>query len=221
MTTAKHFRAAVVALPGEEPIQFGYWCPWCETAHAHGLAGMTTAEAMGKTENRGTDCLPRRSPLAGKGVDLTIDRVVRTWDHFEPPGRCLAWRGDPLNTRLRLHQVLGNGHLGLALMRLIFGKSRPANGFDARLVGGWAQVWGGGSLWYVQNEKRDALAQGHGLGRLLARLFGVPTGVVAVRVLEDALGLDLTADDRLELADLVGRIAARKAAGDDEGGTSA
>jgi hypothetical protein len=214
MTTtapSPHFRAAVVAPPGEEPAQFGYWCPWCETTHAHGLAGKTPAEAMGTTESRGEHCLPRRSPLAGKGVDLTIDRVVSSSDHLLPPGPYLVSRGAPSNGRLRLGEVLGGGRLGVALMRMVFGKNRPANGFDARLVGGWAQVWSGGSRWYVQNQDRDTLAQGSGLGRLLARLFGVPLGVVAVRVLEDALGLDLTADDRLAFADLVDRLAARKA----------
>ncbi len=199
-TAARSFRAAVVAPLGEEATQFGFWCPWCETAHAHGLAGMTPAEARGKTTNRGSHCLPRRSPLAGHGVDLTIDRLVRSWDHVEPPGPYLAVAGDPLNTRVRLGSVLEHGRLGLALMRLVFGKNRAAAGFDARLVGGWTQVWGGGSHWYVQNQHRDTLAQGHGLGRLLARLFGVPIGVVGVRVLEDALGLDLSSDARIDLA---------------------
>ena len=209
MTSSNHFNAAVVALDGEKPIQFGYWCPWCEGRHPHGLAGMTTAEAIGTTTNRGAGCLPQHSPLAGKGIDLTIDRVVRSWDHLDPPGPYLAVRNDPLKTRVRLGAVLEHGNLGVALLRLVFGKNRAVGGFDARLVGGWAQVWGGGSLWYVQNEKRDTLATGEGVGRLLARLFGVPLGVVAVRVLEDALGLDLSADDRLALAAFVDRITTR------------
>lgn len=213
---APNFHAAVVSPPGEEPIQFGYWCPWCETTHAHGLAGMTPAEAMGRTENRGGHCLPRWSPFAGKGVDLTIDRMVRSWGHLEPPGPFLAWRGDPLNTRLRLREVLGGRLLGLALLRLVFGKNRPAHGFDALLVGGWARVWSGGSFWSVQNERRDTLAEGHGVGRLLSRLFGVPIGIVAVRVLEDALAFDLSATDRLALADFVDRLMQGKAAGDAE-----
>lgn len=207
MSSSQRFRAAVVAPPGVEPIQFGYRCPWCECIHAHGLAGMSSAEAMGRTENRGAHCLPRRSPLTGKGVDLTIDRVVGSWDHLEPAGPYLAVGGDPLKTRVRLGSILENGQLGLALLRLVFGKRRSACGFDARLVGGWAQVWASGGSWYVQNESRETLAAGHGVGPLLARLFGVPVGVIAVRVLEDALGLDLTANDRLALADVVDRIA--------------
>lgn len=214
MTSSNQFSAAVVALDGEKPIQFGYWCPWCEGRHPHGLAGKTTADAIGTTTSRGAGCLPQRSPLAGKGVDLTIDRVVRSWDHLDPPGPYLAVNGDPLKTRVRLGSVLEHGQLGLALLRLVFGKSRSARGFDARLVGGWAQVWSSGGSWYVQNEKRDTLATGHGVGRLLARLFGVPLGVIAVRVLEDALGLDLLPDDRLALSAYVtevDRIMARKA----------
>lgn len=209
MNASNPFRAAVVAPDGEKPIQFGYWCPWCETTHPHGLAGMTTAEALGKTANRGAGCLPQRSPLAGKGVDLTIDRVVRSWDHLDPPGPYLTIGGDPLKTRVRLGSVLEHGALGTALLRLVFGKNRSARGFDARLVGGWAQVWSSGGSWYVQNERRDNLASGHGVGRLLARLFGVPLGVVAVRVLEDALGLDLAANDRLALAEFIERMTTR------------
>jgi hypothetical protein len=201
------FRAAVVAPPGESPVQFGYWCPWCETSHAHGLAGMTTTEAIGANEPRGSHCDPHRSPLAGKGVDLTIDRVVRSWEHLEPPGPFPTWRGDSLNTRLRLGEVLGDGLLGVALMRMVFGKHRPASGFDARLVGGWVQVWSGGSSWFLHNEARATLAEGRGLGALLARLFGVPIGVVAVRVIEDALALNLPSDYRVLLAGLVDRAA--------------
>lgn len=207
MTQPKAFRAAVVAPPGERPIQFAYWCPWCETSHAHGLAGMTTAEAIGSAESRGAHCDPHRSPLTGRGVDLTIDRVVRYWEQLEPPGPFLTWRRDPLNTRLRLGVVLGGGLLGIALMRMVFGRSRPASGFDARLDGGWVQVWNGGSSWFVQNEGRDTLAEGHGLGSLIASLFGVPIGIVAVRVLEDALALALPSDYRIALADLVDRAA--------------
>lgn len=201
------FSAAVVEPSGEQPAQIGYWCGWCETVHAHGLAGMTTAEAIGETEARGAHCLPRRSPLAGHGVELSIDRVVRSWDHIEPPGPYLAVAGDPLKTRVRLGAVLEGGRLGLALLRLIFGKNRAASGFDARLVGGWAQVWGGGSSWFVQNDERDTLAEGQGIGTLLARLFGVPLGVVAVRVLEDAVGLGLSADYTRIIAALVDRAA--------------
>lgn len=206
VTTANTFRAAVVAPLGKPAVQFGYWCPWCETVHVHGLAGKTPAEVRGTTADRGAHCLPQRSPLAGKGVECTIDRVVRSWGHLDPPGPYLAVRDDPLKTRVRLGAVLEHRNLGIALLRLVFGKNRAVGGFDARLVGGWAQVWGGGSLWYVQNEKRDTLATGEGVGRLLARLFGVPLGVVAVRVLEDALGLDLSADDRLALAAFVDQI---------------
>lgn len=204
MTTAKGFQGAVVAPPGEEPVQFGYWCPWCESSHAHGLAGMTTAEAIGMTEGRGAHCTPYRSPLAGKGVVVLIDRVVRSWDHLEPPGPYLAVSSDPLEPRVRLGDVLGRGQLAHALMRLVLGRRRSAAGdFDARLVGGWVQVWDGGSTWFVQNHRRDTLAEGNGLGELLARLFGVPIGVVAVRVMEDALALNLPSDHRLALADLI------------------
>lgn len=206
--SAYAFRASVVAPLGEEAVQFGYRCPWCEAVHVHGLAGMTPAEARGKTERRGAHCLPRRSPLSGRGVDLTIERLVRSTDQLEPSGPYLAVVGDPLKTRIRLGAILEDGRLGLALMRLVFGKSRQTSGFDARLVGGWAQVWQGGSLWYVHNQDRDTLASGHGLGRLLARLFGVPLGVVAVRVLEDALGLDLPADYSLSLAASIDRAEA-------------
>lgn len=207
MTNPNPFRAAVVAPPGENPVQFGYWCPWCETSHAHGLAGKTTAEAIGAIEPRGSHCDPHRSPLAGKGVDLTIDRVVRSWEHLEPPGPFPTWPGDPLNTRLRLGEVLGTGLLGVALMCMIFGKRRPASGFDARLVGGRVQVWSGGSSWFLHNEAHDTLAEGRGLGALLARLFGIPVGVVAVRVIEDALALNLPSDYRTLIAGLIDRAA--------------
>lgn len=204
-TTANTFRAAVVAPLGEKPIQFGYWCPWCETTHAHGLAGETPAEARGKTTGRGAHCYGGYSPLAGKGVELTIDRIVRSWEHLEPPGPYLALSNDPLKTRVRLRDVLSNGRLGLALLRQVFGKNRSASGFDARLVDGWAQVFAAGGRWAIQNHKREDLTEGRGVGRLLARLFGVPVGVVAVRTLEDALGLDLPSDYRLALAAMIDR----------------
>jgi hypothetical protein len=210
MTSDNIFRAAVVAPPGEKPVQFGHWCPWCETSHAHGLGGMTAAEAIGATEPRGAHCDQHRSPLAGRGVELTIDRVVRSWDHLEPPGPFLAVPGDPGRARIRLREVLAHGRLGLALLRLVFGNNRSAKVFDARLVGGWVQVWGGGSSWFVQNQDRDTLAEGRGLGSLLARLFGLPVGVVAVRVLEDALALDLPADWKLHLAEMITRAAERE-----------
>jgi len=44
----------------------------------------------------------------------------------------------------------------------------------------------------------------------------VPIGIVAVRVLEDALALDLSATDRLALADFVDRLMRGEAAGDAE-----
>lgn len=65
VTTANTFRAAVVAPLGKPAVQFGYWCPWCETVHVHGLAGKTPAEVRGTTADRGAHCLPQRSPLAG------------------------------------------------------------------------------------------------------------------------------------------------------------
>ena len=209
MTTISAFPSAVVAPLGEEPEQFGYWCPWCETSHAHGLAGMMATEAIGRTESRVAHCDPHRSPIPGRGVELTIDRIVRTWEHLDPPGPFLAVSGDPDRSRVLLCDVLAHGRLGLALLRLVFGKNRPARGFDGRLVGGWVQVWGGGSSWFVQNQDRDTLAEGRGLGSLLARLFGVPIGVVAIRVLDAALALDLPADWKLHLAEMITRAAAR------------
>ncbi|MDK9698227.1 MAG: hypothetical protein OEL76_17770, partial [Siculibacillus sp.] len=167
MTFGNTFRAAVVAPSGEKPDQFGYWCPWCETSHTHGLAGMTAAEAIGAIESRGAHCDPHRSPLAGKGVELTIDRVVQSWDHLEPPGPYLTVSGDPDRSRVRLCDVLAHGRLGLAHLRLVFGKRRPASGFGAGLGGGWVQVWSGGSSWVVQNQDRDTLAEGSGVGSLL------------------------------------------------------
>ncbi len=205
MTKDLSFRAAVVAPPGEEVRQFGYWCPWCETTHLHGLGDRTPSEAVGRVEHRVSHCLPQASPLAGRGVALRIDRLTRSWDHLEPPGPYPAIAGDPLKMRAKLSTFLGESRLGLALSRLVFGRHRSAQCFDAKLVGGWAQIWCAGATWFVQNERRETLSSGSGLGPLLARLFGTTTGIVFVRVGLDGTGVELSPEYQIAIAGLVDR----------------
>lgn len=184
------------------------WCPWCEAVHFHGAAGGGAARRI---EGRGAHCASAKvSPLAGWGVELDVTGTVADGEDLAPKPY-LAVRDDPLHSRVRLHHALRDGAVALALIRTMFGK-RPAAGFDARLHGGACHVFAGGSTWWITDEAGKTVGEGHGLGRLLARLFGVSLGIVALRILESALGVTLPSDYRLTLADLVDRAEAGRPA---------
>ena len=181
-----------------------YFCPWCETVHYHGAAG---GGASPRAELRGAHCLDGKSPLAGGSVDLDVVGTITTGDELLPAAPYLTARGDPQKTRLRLRDVLGSGALAAALGRAVFGRFRTS-GFDVRLGGGRLHLFDAGAIWFIDDKRGDSVSEGHGLGRLLARLFGVPLGVVAVRVLEDALGEALPAAHRLAVAEIIDQAAA-------------
>lgn len=199
------FAGHIIPSSGEEVSQFGYWCPWCEAAHVHGIGGAVEhgAGVIGATEARGAHCDRHVSPLAGRGVEVRIEGCS---DDGAPAGPYLAVRGDPLKTRVRLRDVLSNGALSVALLRAVFGR-RAGTGFDGRLAGGVAHVVRGAGAWWLVDTTGKTVAEGHDLGGLLSELFSVPLGVVAVRVLEDALGLDLKPDVQLALAEIVDQAA--------------
>lgn len=184
------------------------WCPWCETVHFHGAGGKGSDPRI---ESRGAHCASMvASPLAGRGVELDVVGTVADGDTLMP-APCLAARGDPLHTRLRLRDILNCGGIARALIQAVFG-NRPMAGFDAKLVGGACHVFHGGGTWWVTDTAGRTTAQGHGLGRLLAELFGVSLGVVAVRVIESALEISMSSEHRLALVDLIDRAEGRQPA---------
>lgn len=204
-----NIRCASISTDGEPSSRIGYWCAWCEEVHEVDL-GHELRRVGGRpldfVDHRAC-CCSRRSPMAGRKVVLEIDRIVRSVDLIDPPGPYLAGSDDRPESRVHLASLLGNGRLALALLRLLFGDaaSIASTGFEAEIAGGRVQVFGGGASWFVNSAEGPTVASGNGLGALMARLFGVPIGVAAVRVLEDALGIDLPAAYRLGIADLVDR----------------
>ncbi|MFG1393715.1 hypothetical protein [Xanthobacter agilis] len=182
-----------------------YRCPWCEELHIHGLAGATPAQAVGTTETRMAHCHDRLSPLPGQSVDIAIEKVVKDAARLARPAAYLAIQGDPAKTAAKLASILGNGALAAALARVVFRLRSGVAPFDVKLVGGVVHASALAGWWSISGAGGREVAGGVGLGRLLAAVFGVPVGVVADRVLGDALGLDLPAEYRLLLAAVIDR----------------
>lgn len=178
------------------------WCPFCETVHYHGAAGEGGTR---RTEARGAHCASERlSPRRGESYELDVVGTVADGEDLAPK-LYLAVKGDPLCSRVRLHQIFGGGAMARAVIRAVFGNRRPPSGFDAKLVGGGVHVFHDGGAWWITDTKGETVAEGHDVGSLLASLFQVPLGIVALRIVEDAIGLTLSADYRLALVELIGR----------------
>lgn len=197
--------AFFIASPGHSSERHGSvaaWCPFCEVVHYHGAAG---EGATRRTEARGSHCASERlSPWRGESYELDVIGTVADGEDLVPKPY-LAVQGDPLRSRVRLHQIFGGGVMARAVIRAVFGNRRPPSGFDAKLVGGGVHVIHDGGAWWITDTNGKTVAEGHDAGNLLASLFQVPLGIVALRIVEDAIGLTLPADDRLALVELIDR----------------
>lgn len=201
-TLGRRFLAKAIAPPGRAVgRRIGIWCPWCEAPHL--WPDIRSETAHGAETVRAAHCHPGSSPVAGRTVCLTVDGSASTEKDLEPMAPYLAASGDAFHRRIRLADVLDRGRLSLALVRLLFGKNRPYRGFTAALVGGRAEIYGAGENWSLHTETGDCVADGEGLGTLVARLFGTTAGIAFTRVGIDTLGLPLSADCRRLIAALV------------------
>ena len=193
---------AVVVPPGGRP-HIGYWCPWCEGVHTHGLGGMPASDAVGRSSGRGAHCSEGRSPHAGRGVDIALDRLVRSHSSLEPPGPFVPIEGT--SDREGLREIVSGAELEAVVARFLFGRPPTAEAYQigrsitVDLVGGSLTFTDGGE-WVVVGDDGNDLATGHDLLGLLARLFGLPPGVAFVRVGAAALGVDLPPDTALAVA---------------------
>lgn len=160
------------------------WCWWCETTHHHGSGG----------GNRGAHCCDHdgRSPLASTGYELSVvGRETKGDPKFTFPGERLAgrrpfWRSAELSAN----------QMRKAVIEAIFAK-RPRGEIaefklsDCRIV---VSPWGWNS-----RDADDRYEAGDNLLSLIPRVFDIPPGVAAVRVLEAATGAQLDAGAALDL----------------------
>ena len=201
------FPGAVV-VPASGRSHPGYFCPWCEDVHTHGFGELSASDAVGRSIGRGAHCAEGRSPLAGRGVEIALDRLVRSHSALEPPGPFVPIVGT--FDREALCEIVSGAELEAVVARHLFGRAPTAeayeigSSFTVDLVGGSLTFFDGGE-WVVAGEDGNDIATGRDLLGLLARLFGLPPGVAFVRVAAAALGVDLPPDTALTVAAAIDR----------------
>lgn len=182
-------------------VQAAAWCPWCETLHFHGAAGLKADDPV--PDHRASHCDGKVSPL--NGYDLVV--------HGEVSDYAAALPRAPLVGRRRLSASLdAAAHAFRSLvLRHGLGVDRAGAVVDQRI--GRVRVWICNATWAVEPASevsgpaarvaglRGATrAEGSGLIGLLSELFGLPPGVAAVRLLA-AVSLDkLDAQAQREIA---------------------
>lgn len=210
MCTAKRRRLPASFIPnnvGDPNERFGCvaaWCPWCEDIHFHGAAG---EGGRPRTEERAAHCHEAgASPFIERGYALMVAGSTVDAATLLPvtPMSCLFREGkrDDRN-RARLHQVLGANLARVrgAMLSAVIGKARICPRFDQVKLpdGGRLNLYSAGTGWDIRRDCKE-VAKGDGLISLGAALYGLPPGVVAVRLFESAVGviLDLQAVDDLQ-----------------------
>lgn len=167
------------------------WCPWCETLHWHGAAG--------GGGNRAAHCADGpASPLRATGYDLDVVGRAVTSDAVLP--------ANPMVKQDQLYATLEREAPSLrqAVLKKVLGLRSASRDVISRHLGnGWLWVFGL-SRWRIKSPD-GATQDGEGLLRLFSELYGVPPGVVAVRLLEAvsaerldaeaALGVQRAVDD--------------------------
>ena len=204
---SSRFRGAVV-VPASGRSHTGYFCPWCEDVHTHGLGALSASDAVGRSIGRGAHCAEGRSPLAGRGVEIALDRLVRSHSALEPPGPFVPVVGT--FDREALCEIVSGAELEAVVARHLFGRAPASEAFEigrsftVDLFGGSVTFIDGGE-WVLSNGIGYDLASGHDLLGLVSRLFGLPPGVAFVRVAAAALGVDLPPDTALAVAAAIDR----------------
>jgi hypothetical protein len=106
--------------------------------------------------------------------------------------------------------MVSGAELEAVVARFLFGHTptdeayEVGRSFTVELVGG-SLTFADGGEWVVAGEDGNDLATGRDLLGLLTRLFGLPPGVVFVRVGAAALGVDLPPNTALAVAAAIDR----------------
>lgn len=177
------------------------FCPWCEVVHQHG-------ETAGQ---RGAHCVDSgaRSPLTGYDLLVVERQHADAKPSPFPGGRVFGSR------RFWCSIQLSGGALRKAVVEAIFARKLRGEISSFRLTAPSskhrAQV--AVSSWGAWNSSVDDEigASGDDLLSLACRLFNLPPGVVVVRVLEEAFGVQLDAPAALAIAAAIDDFYARGA----------
>lgn len=173
------------------------WCPWCESLHWHGTAG--------GGGNRAAHCDDRASsPLRATGYDLDVVGKAVTSEAVLP--------ANPMVKQDVLYRTLEREAHALrqaVLKKVLYLRTASRDVISRHLGNGWLWVFGL-SRWRIKSPD-GATQDGEGLLRLFSELYGVPPGVVAVRLLEAVSAETLDAEAALGVQRAVDDWASRGA----------
>ncbi|MEA1835179.1 hypothetical protein U8607_24130 [Methylobacterium durans] len=159
------------------------WCPYCEKIHYHGPV----------SGHRVAHCTAEGSPYAATGYDLDLQGEASAAVAVVPVAIYA--------NRRRLGDVLERAAPTLRAVFLgrLFGRSKAKPRFEKRI--GRARLSVSGGTWALdpdgfptdgelitQRPWVDRTLRGRGLVDLLVTLYGVPPGIVVMRLLQAVLG---------------------------------
>ncbi|MFH6786749.1 hypothetical protein [Methylobacterium sp. MA0201] len=172
------------------PVQQHAWCDWCEDIHSHGPAAGHRCDHCGRAD----------SPYRRFGYTLAPAGEAASPEAARPARIFTAARASFARHLDTIAPAMRNAYL------------RPLLGQNLERRFGTARVAVRGDLWWIDPDafldeggaKAGARLRrtifGHDAASLLAALYGLALGVVAVRILEAATGLKLDAHAKLAIA---------------------
>jgi len=192
---------------GEKFGSVAAWCPWCEDIHFHGAAGEGGTRRI---EARGAHCHDTgASPFLEIDYELDVAGITAdaaTLLPITPIASPFREGKREDRQRPRLHRMLDANfaRIRTAMLAAVTGKARICLRFDQVKLpdGGRLDLYSAGTGWDIRRDCEE-VARGDGLISLGAALYGLPPGVVAVRLFEVATGVILDVHAENELQDAI------------------
>lgn len=179
--------------PADSEERFGAlaaWCPWCEDIHFHGDAG---GGAGDREEHRLANCSDASaSPFLETGYTLHVSGKSHDAAALLPDcPMTQPYRAGKRNdrARFRLHRLLNANFAKIrsAMLAAITGRSKVSLRYDQVNLPDSSRlnIYVGGEAWDIRRDGEQT-SRGDGYISLAATLYGLPSGVAAVRLFEAA-----------------------------------